>query len=108
MKPFSLSLQLAPLLLLAMGQALRDSLVAHGRCPGRCWEGNPAEPLSLVHPLTQPLPSWDWFYYRLVCLHSYTFISMLLSFWELSFENTHFSRTASWLNFTFHFLLMGA
>lgn len=24
--------------------------------PGRCWEGNPAEPLSLVHPLTQPLP----------------------------------------------------
>ena len=26
---------------------------------------------------------------------SYAFISMLLSFWELSFENTHFSRTAS-------------
>ena len=32
---------------------------------------------------------------------SYTFISMLLSFWELSSENTHISRTASRLNFTF-------
>ena len=32
---------------------------------------------------------------------SHTFISMLLSFWELSSENTHISRTASQLNFTF-------
>ena len=62
------------------GPGSPDSLVGHGRCPGRCWEGNPAEPLGLVHPLTQPLPSWDWFYYRLLCPHSLPILSFPCSF----------------------------
>lgn len=102
MKPFTLPLQLASLPLLAMGQALWHSLVAHGRCPGRCWEENPAEPLGLVHPLTQPLPSWDWFYYRLVYPHFLPILSFPCSFpFGNSPLKTRISRTASRLNFTF-------